>query len=324
MGAYATAGPRVVTVSSDGTGDFKTVQAAVDSVAQDVDGAVIHLRAGTYRERVVVPEGKGHIRLEGEGAESTVITYSRNAHCVGTDGKEVGTFETPTVRVRADDFVAEGVTFENTAGDTGQALALSAEGDRQVYRNCRMIGWQDTLYANGGRQYFDHCYVEGRVDFIFGSATAVFDRCTIHSKNGGYVTAADTPAGQKHGYVFLNCTLTGEGKSAFLGRPWRWDRGSRADVAFVRCRMGPHIRAVGWDPWHHKPTTMNVRPGETTRYGEFGTMDLGRRPVDLSSRVAWAKKLTEGEAGELTVENVLGGEDGWRPAGESIDRETVR
>jgi pectinesterase len=186
-----------------------------------------------------------------------------------------------------------------------------------------LIGWQDTLYANGGRQYYDRCYIEGRVDFIFGSATAVFDHCTIHSKNGGYVTAADTPAGQKVGYVFLGCTLTGEGKPAFLGRPWRWDRGSRAMVAFVDCRMGPHIRAEGWDPWHRKPTTMNVHPEETTRYGEFGTMDLEGKPVDLSGRVAWAKKLSEDEAKQLTVEKVLGGEDGWQP-GADVSKENGR
>ena len=156
------------------------------------------------------------------------------------------------------------MTFANTAGDVGQAVALKVTGDRCVFRDCAMLGWQDTLYVDDGRAYFADCYIEGRVDFIFGGATAVFDHCTIHSKNGGYVTAARTKPEQKYGYVFLDCTLSGEGAPAYLGRPWQWDRGRKAAVAFIRTKMGPHIRPEGWNQWD-RPKNPNTDPASNTR-----------------------------------------------------------
>jgi len=143
----------------------------------------------------------------------------------------------------------------------------------------------------------------------------VFDHCTIHSKNGGYVTAARTAPEQKFGYVFLDCTLTGDEPPVptYLGRPWQWDRGRRAAVAFIRCKMGPHIRAEGWNPWD-RPNNKNVHPEETTRYSEFGSTDLAGKPLDLSKRVRWAHQLTADEAAQYTIETVLGGDDHWQPA----------
>jgi pectinesterase len=203
--------------------------------------------------------------------------------------------------IDAPDFTAENVTFANTAGDTGQAVALLATGDRQVYRNCRMLGWQDTLYANGGRQYYGACYIEGRVDFIFGSATAVFDRCEIHSKNGGHVTAASTPQDRPWGYVFLDCRLTGEGSAkADLGRPWR----PYGSVTYIRCKLGDHIKPDGWNNWG------KAENEETARFAEYQCTGAG---ADRAKRVPWARELTDKEAEKLTVENLLRGTDKWSP-----------
>ncbi|HWB54123.1 MAG TPA: pectinesterase family protein, partial [Tepidisphaeraceae bacterium] len=228
---------RTIVVAGDGSGDFKDVQSAVDAApANSAEPIIIEIRPGVYKQRIVVPKDKPNITFRGEDVKTTVLTYDWNSHVKAADGREIGTFGTPSTRIEASNFTAENITFENTAGDTGQALALTVEGDREVFRNCRLLGWQDTLYMQDGRDFFDQCYIEGRVDFIFGNATAVFDHCIIHSKDnpkngsGGYLTAADTLPSSKYGFVFLHCTLTGEGKPTYLGRPWRWDRGSRASV----------------------------------------------------------------------------------------------
>ena len=299
----ARAASKTVTVAADGSGDHVTVQAAVDAVpAKNAEPVVIRIKPGTYKGKVVVPRDKPFITLRGDGGDPSqvVLTDDWNAKHIGPDGKEVGTGGSYSTKVTGHDFTAENLTFENTAGDTGQALALFADGDRLVFRNCRFLGWQDTLYANGGRQYYVDCHLEGRVDFIFGGATAVFDRCTIHSKNGGYVTAASTPKDRSFGYVFLDCKLTGEGKPAYLGRPWRDD----AAVAFIRCNMGPHVIPEGWHNWS-KPERE-----KTARYVEYKCTGPG---ADRSKRVSWSKELTDAESGKYTVKEILGGEDHWNP-----------
>lgn len=302
LSALADEIPKTITVSPDGTGDYKTVQAAVDAVPDaNAHRVVIHLKPGTYKERVHVPRSKPMITFQGDDAAKTVITNDWNASHVGPEGKPVGTSGSYTVSVEGPDFIAENVTFENTAGDTGQAVALYAKGDRQVYRHCRMLGWQDTLYAEGGRQYYDRCHIEGRVDFIFGSAVAVFDHCQVVSKNGGYVTAARTPQDQPWGYVFLDCTLTSaDAVPTYLGRPWR----DYASVTFVRCDLGSHIRPEGWSIWK------GYERHKTARYAEYQCTGPG---ADRSRRVEWSKELTEEQAKGLTVEGVLGGADHWDP-----------
>ena len=134
---------------------------------------------GVYQERLYVQREKRFLALVGEDAEKTVVTFDLHANVPGTDGKPIGTFRTPTAQIDADDFTAEGLTFENAAGPVGQALALRVDGDRVAFRHCRFVGWQDTVLLNRGRQYFEGCFVSGHVDFIFGGATAFFDRCTI-------------------------------------------------------------------------------------------------------------------------------------------------
>jgi pectinesterase len=312
-----------ITVAADGNGDFKTVQAAVDAVpANNPDRIVIHIKPGTYKEKLLIPADKPFVTFKGEGTkpDDTVLTYDWSASHRGEDGRPIGTFNSFATRVAGHDFVAENITFQNSAGETGQALAMSADGDRLTFRNCRFLGWQDTLYANYGRQYYVNCYLEGRVDFIFGNATAVFDRCEIHSKAGGHVTAASTPQDHPFGYVFLDCKLTGSdigwhattrpellqtpstkpAPKATLGRPWR----PYAAVAYLRCDFGPHIHPRGWDNWR------KAENEKTARYSEYKCTGPG---ADRSQRVTWARELSDEEAAKYTVQNILAGSDEWNP-----------
>lgn len=283
-----------LTVAGDGSGDYETVQAAIDAVPdQNSTRLVIRIKPGAYTERITIPKEKPFITLRGEDAAKTVLRWHWNAKHV-EDGKEVGTSGSYSTLVSADDFEAENITFENTAGDVGQAVALRTNGVRQVFRNCRMIGWQDTLYLHNGSAYFKDCHVEGRVDFIFGRGIAVFENCTIKSKNGGYVTAAATEPTEPWGYVFLDCKLVSDDDvPTYLGRPWR----PHAAVAFVSCALGSHIRAEGWDNWR------NPANEKTARYYEYRCTGPG---ADRSKRVPWAKELTDEQARSLTPQHVLG------------------
>ena len=312
----ALAEPTAISLKPDGSGDFKSLQAAIDSAVDGSgDRVTIRLAPGTYKEKLTIAKTKPPIAIVGTGErpDDVVLTCDYNASKVVPPATmPVGTSGSASVTVFAPDFSAMNVTFENTAGDTGQAVALKITGDRGVLRNCRFLGWQDTLCPDGGRQLFDRCYVEGRTDFIFGGSTAVFDHCTIRSKNGGWVTAARTLPETPFGYVFLDCTLVGDvgAKLTHLGRPWQWDRGRMAAVAFIRCVMGPHIAPDGWDPWSAEK---NTEPGQHARYSEFGSLAPDGKPIDVSQRVSWSKQLTADEAAAYTVKNVLAGADGWTP-----------
>src|ERR1051325_3863935 len=224
------AGSRVIaqtelTVAADGSAKYRTVQEAVMAVpAGSADNPVIiRIKPGTYKELIYVQREKRFFRLVGEDAAKTVLTYDLNANLIGRDGKPIGTFRTPSTQIDADDFTAENLTFENSAGAVGQALALRVDGDRVRFRNCRFLGWQDTILLNRGRHYFENCYIEGHVDFIFGAATAFFERCHIHCLKDGYITAASTPDNQPYGFVFSHCKITGASREVktYLGLPWR-------------------------------------------------------------------------------------------------------
>jgi pectinesterase len=156
------------------------------------------------------------------------------------------------------------------------------------------------LYVrNGnGRSYFGNCYIEGNTDFIFGAGTAAFEYCQIHSKADGYVTAASTPADHRFGLVFLDCRLTGVGKS-YLGRPWRPD----GAVAFVCCEMGEHIRPEGWHNWGKESNE------KTARFAEYMCTGPG---ADRSKRVPWSKELSADQTTKLTRLGVVGGDDDWQ------------
>lgn len=295
-------------VSADGSGTHKTVAEAIAAAPENSPRPfVICIKPGKYEGQIVVPENRRNIRFVGEESAETVLSYPLNVS--ETNVQTNPRFRGTGVVVLGDDFRAENITFQNTSGDHGQALALRVDGDRAVFRHCRLLGWQDTLMLNRTRQYFTNCYIEGRVDFIYGSGAAVFDHCEIHSKNGGHVTAANTPQEQPYGFVFLNCKLTGDptpwvnptntvvsappSKKAMadLGRPWR----AYASVTYLNCWMGDHIKPEGWNNWRNPTNEL------TARFSEYDSTGPGANP---EQRVKWSKQLAKEEAAKITVESV--------------------
>lgn len=305
----------------------------------DIPRAIIHLGPGLYREKLVVSRPNVTFLGEGNNPEDVVIVYGDGAFDIMPEGDKRGTFRTATARVDAQDFHAKNITFQNDAGPgykAGQALALYVDGDRAVFENCRMIGSQDTIFTAplpeqefqpGGfkgpgefkprtmtRQYYKECYIEGDVDFIFGSAVAYFENCTIFSRaredlqgkvtesgeapTHGYVTAASSPQSAKYGYVFKNCRLESDcpKASVYLGRPWR----EFAKTVFLNCYLGEHIHPEGWQDW--KKTHGHFY------YGEFNSYGPGANP---EGRVDYSHQLSEAELAAYAPEIVL---DGWVPA----------
>jgi pectin methylesterase-like acyl-CoA thioesterase len=309
-----------VTVAPDGSGDFKTVQAAVDAAASS--GAVIRIGPGTYREAIRV--GKAHIQLRGTGADprQVVLSYDLGAGTAGGTGKSA------SVLVEGDDFYAENLTIENTFSrgrpltfEGSQAVALRVRGDRAVFRKVRLLGYQDTLYADGkgcdseqgpcrpARQYFADCYIEGNVDFIFGDAAAFFERCEIHALAHPTVmltAQSKRYEGERSGYVFDHCRLTAEpgASKVYLGRPWR----SHASVVFLNTQMGPEIVPAGWLEWRHDGR--DSLP--TAFYAEYNSSGPGANP---QARDPHSKQLSAAEAARFSVKEWLGGDDGWNPLG---------
>ncbi len=303
-------------VALNGSGTYTNVQAAIAAAPENSTTPFrILIKPGTYMGQFMIPKEKRHVQIVGEEMEKTVLTWPYNVNDRKNQGITTYQFD-PGFVVVGDDFYAENLTIENTSGDHGQALALRVDDDRAVFNHCRILGWQDTLMANNGRHYFTNCFIAGRVDFIYGSATAVFDHCEIQSKNGGYVTAASTPQDHPFGFVFLNCKLTGDptpwkiptGQTQFekseaktyLGRPWR----PAASAAFINCEMANHIKPPGWHNWG------NITNETTARYSEYDSTGPGANP---SARVKWAKQLTEDEAKVYTLGNIFKGTDGWQP-----------
>ncbi len=299
----------------DGSGTQTNLQAAINAAPDNGTNTYsILIAPGTYQGQFIVPKSKRRLRLVGEDADTTILTYPFNVR--EPPAGETVPFN-PGVAVAGDDFSAENLTFQNTSGDHGQALALRVDGDRETFNHCRILGWQDTLMLNNGRDYFTNCYIEGRVDFIYGSATAFFDRCEIRSKNGGHVTAASTPKDHPFGFVFMNCRLTGDPRPwvgpegipantnqppmADLGRPWR----PYASVTYLNCELGGHIKPEGWNNWRNPTNEL------TARYAEYHSTGPGANP---DRRFPWTRQLTDAEAGQITLESVLGGSDGWNPA----------
>ena len=288
-------------VAADGTGAYATVQEAVNKTPQNTASDkpwTILVKPGTYRERVYVQREKRHVRIVGEDAAKTVITYGLYASMKGSDGKEIGTFRTPTVQIDADDFAVEGITLENSAGPVGQALALRVDGDRVAFRKCRFTGFQDTILLNRGRQYFKECTITGAVDFIFGGATAWFDHCTIECVGDGYVTAASTPPDQALGFVFADCVIrmAKPGLKVYLGRPWR----PYASTVFLRTEMASGIRPEGWHNWNDPARE------KTARYAEIRCSGPG---AATANRVPWARTTDSGQDAP-TVSKTLGD---WKP-----------
>ena len=289
-----------IVVARDGTGEYRTIQEAVEAVRAFMDYTVtIYIKDGLYKEKLVIPSWVKNVQLVGESAEGTIITYDDHANI-----DKMGTFRTYTVKVEGNDITFKNLTIENNAAPLGQAVALHTEGDRLMFIHCRLLGNQDTIYTGreGTRLLFTDCYIEGTTDFIFGPATALFERCTIHSKRNSYITAASTPENVEFGYVFKNCKLTAAPgvTKVYLGRPWR----PYASTTFLNCEFGSHIRPEGWDNWRNKENE------KTARYAEFGNTGEG---AATAGRVNWAKQLTSKEALRYTIENIFTDSSNWYP-----------
>ena len=294
-------------VAADGSAQFNTVQSAIMSVPSGSREmpVVIHVAPGTYKELIYIQREKRFFKVIGTSPTNTVLSFNLYAGITNAEGKPIGTFKTPSTTIDADDFTAENLTFENSAGPVGQALAIRVDGDRAAFRNCRFLGWQDTIFINRGRQYFENCYVEGHVDFIFGAATTWFENCEIHALRDGYLTAASTPVDVPFGYVFNRCKITGETNAhTFLGRPWR----PYASTTFLNCEMSEVVRPQGWNDWG--------KTHNTIRYAEFNSSGPG---ANATNRVDWAKILSVEDAKKITVEKVLGGSDSWTPTVKPLD-----
>jgi Pectin methylesterase len=310
-----------IVVDQTGHGDYMKVQDAINAVPNYSHEKIttILIKAGTYKEAIDIPHTKFRMKIMGQGADKTILTYDRYAEQLWPDNDfKVGTSGSASIYIHSSYVTFEDITFENTAGEgkeIGQAVAVFTDGDFLFFHRCRFIGNQDTLYTYGRfgkeggikRNYFLDCYIEGTTDFIFGPSIAYFENCHLHSKKNSYVTAASTLPGQKYGYVFKNCRLTADPgiDKCYLGRPW----GAYAKTVFIECELGPHIVADGWHDWEKegKPDTK-----KNSYYAEYRNVGPGAK----GPRVKWAHTLTAMEAAEYSFEKVMyQEEDGirWNP-----------
>ena len=299
----AKAQPKKMVVAQDGSGDYKTIQAAFNAVpAKNNSRILIYIKNGLYREKLRLDSGKNFVELVGESRFGTILTYDDHPGKVSAKGDSINTRSSYSFQMNADDFTARDITFRNDAGFTaGQAVAVEARGDKAVFVNCRFIGNQDILFLNSetSRQYYKDCYIEGTTDFIFGPATAWFEGCHIHSKKNSHITAASTPQNHPYGFVFNDCTLTGDSSlhMVSLGRPWR----PFSMVVYMHCYIGQQIKPEGWSNWN------KTESYKTARYAEYQNYGPGSA---INARVTWAKQLTADEAQKLTIKSVFGG---WEP-----------
>lgn len=309
-------------VAKDGTGDFTTLQAAIDSVPTGLTKPFkIFIKNGKYIERVRIPATKPFIQLIGESVTNTIISFNSAAKDSMPGGHLLGTPGSSTFFVYASDFSAVNITFENTFGDGSQAVAASVYGDRSVFINCRFLGNQDTLltYKTNGpatRQYYKNCYIDGNVDFIFGNSIVIFDSCIIYAKarsipGNSFITAANTPEGQEYGYVFRDCILPGNPSTFYyLGRPWQNSTGigkipkSHTKVVFINTTMGNSILPEGWVKWDTATNTSLIY------YAEYKSKYFDGTLIDTSKRAEWTYQLTDAEASSYTIANLF---HDWNP-----------
>ena len=304
--------PDTLVVSRDGTGEFRTIDEAIEVCRAFMDYTkVIYVKKGVYKEKLIIPSWLTNITICGEDRDNTIITWDDHANIkmpvggldseAAVKGKPMGTFRTYTLKVQGSYITLKDITIENNAAKLGQAVTLHTEGDHILVQNCRLLGNQDTVYTGvgGTRVAFYDCYIEGTTDFIFGPSIAWFQNCEIHSKANSYITAASTPAGQKYGYVFYKCRLTADKDvdKVYLGRPWR----PFAATIFMDCELSKHIRPEGWHNWN------NAKNEETARYAEYGNKGEG---ASTKNRVKWSKQLSKKEAAKVTLLDAFG-EDCW-------------
>lgn len=310
---YVRVSPAVKT-GINGTNQFPTIQMALDHhpwPGRRADGrpgrVYIEIAPGVYHERVIITQNHPNITLIGMGKSpaDVVITNSLNAKQAG------GTFFTETVEINGAGFEADNITFENAAGNTGQAVAVADRADRSIFKHCRFLGHQDTLFADYGRQYYVDSYIEGGVDFIFGNAAAVFNHDEIHSNGPGYLTAQSrTSPQQTTGYVFLNSKVTSgippdaPRRTISLGRPWR----PYARVVYIHTGLPAEVIPQGWSAWGRRDKA------PLAYYAEYHDYGPGANPA---ARVSWSHQLTKQQAAQYMPRVFLAGKDHWNPAAEA-------
>ncbi|MDR3792472.1 MAG: pectinesterase family protein [Terracidiphilus sp.] len=297
---------QAVKTGIEGTVEFPTIQMALDHHPFPKAGSggrvYIEIASGVYPERVVVTQNHPGIVLMGmgKGPEDVVITGNRTAGSAG------GTFVSQTVEVNGADFAAVNLTIENTAGPGEPAVALALRSDRAVIKNCQILGYQHTLFADWGRQYFVGGLITGNIHFIFGNATAVFEGVEIRSVGRGVIASQSrTGPEQTTGYVFLRSRVTSVGAWAVgLGDPWR----AYSRTFFVETELPEQVTPEGWGDRGAEENR------KTVDYGEFGNTGPG---ANLAKRPAWIRRLSAEEAKRLEAREFLRGTDGWDPVKEA-------
>ncbi|MDB5229910.1 MAG: pectin esterase [Chitinophagaceae bacterium] len=298
-----TAQPNKIIVAQDGSGNYKTVQQALNSISlKNAKPVIIFIRKGFYKEKLHLDSTKNNVTLIGEDKFKTILSYDDHTGKLSPSGDTINTRTSASFLVKANNFKAENLTFQNDAGFSArQAVGLEIQGDKAIIINCRIIGNQDILFTNTdmGRQCFEDCYIEGTTDFIFGSSSAWFDHCHIHSKKNSHITAASTPPEHAYGYVFNDCIFTADSslRNVSLGRPWR----PYGSVTYIHCYMDKQIKPEGWSNWN---TTDYFK---TARFAEYESYGPG---AGKEGRVQWARQLTGEEVKKITKKSVL---RNWNP-----------
>ncbi|XP_028752948.1 pectinesterase QRT1-like [Neltuma alba] len=298
---------QVIVVDQNGNGDSSTVQGAVDMVPdQNSQRVKIYISPGTYREKVFVPKNKPYVSFIGKRNQThgVVITWNSKSSDIGSNGQELGTYGSATVAVESNYFCANRITFENSvvaeAGGHGmQGVALRVDSDRAMFYQVRILGTQDTLLDNTGTHYFLKCFIQGKIDFICGSAKSLYEDCRLKSTADSYGAIAahhrDTPS-EETGFSFVGCSIQGTGK-VYLGRAW----GDYSRIIYSNCHMDDIIIPQGWTEWNHPSRK------KTALFGEFQCQGKG---ADRSGRVPWSKSFTFEEARPFLDRNFING-DKW-------------
>jgi pectinesterase len=295
-----------IIVAKDGSGQFSTVQEAINAIPlYNREPITIRIKKGIYKEKLLLDSTRLFVTLAGEDPLHTILTYNDHTGKLAPNGDTINTRSSWSCKIMANEFTAKNISFQNDAGfSAGQAVAVEANGDKAQFINCRFLGNQDVLFLNAekARSFFKNCYIEGTTDFIFGAGTAWFENCHIHSKKNSHITAASTPKEKDFGFVFNECLLTGDTSlhNVSLGRPWR----PYAQVLYMNCWMGAHIKTEGWSVWN------NNENHRTARYAEYKNSGPSALPA---LRVSWSKQLTDAEARNFNIKGVL---YGWMPEGQ--------
>ena len=307
-------------VAKDGTGNYTTVQAAINAAPTGRAALyTIFIKNGRYQEKITVPSNKPFLQLVGESVANTILTYNDGASDPLPGGGTVGTQNSASFTVNAPDFSALNITFVNSYGDGTQAVAVLLNADRAAFKNCRFLGNQDTLYTKGSgtpRHYFRDCYIDGNVDFIFGSSVALFENCVVYAKartsaGSSFITAANTPPGQAYGYVFKKTKLPANtgGTLYFLGRPWQNSTGSSPlannKTVFINSTMGAGlIQPAGWTAWDAGTNTSLIT------YAEFRSRFYSGNLLPTTQRAAWSQQLTPADTVQYNRSTLFGA---WDP-----------